>query len=287
MANLTFSQLETLWQQAGGSPKLAPTMAAVALAESGGDPNSVNNDPSTGDYSVGLWQVNYFGDLYAERSQLFGPPAELTDPAKNAAAAVEIAGPNGQGLDNWTTYSSGAYQQYLNGKAPASPGTAPGQATLTSAQTGSPSIPANPLVRIGLIVGGGILGIIALLGAFGVLAGGGDVAAAAEATALPATAVVDARRRSQRASRAERGLQVREAASARAQATHERRERESGEIAEISQFSKEETKRNREYKAQSKGSIEPTRPRSESTQEKRERLSKGQAEAKRQAEAEI
>jgi Lysozyme like domain len=112
---LTFNQLEQLWIAAGGSKKLAPTMAAVALAESGGNygPNEINNNPSTGDYSVGLWQINYFGSLYPSRTKRYGTPQRLAaDPLANAKAAVDLAR-DGAGLDNWTTYKSGSYLSKL------------------------------------------------------------------------------------------------------------------------------------------------------------------------------
>jgi hypothetical protein len=43
------------------------------------NPTSVNNNPLTGDYSVGCWQVNIIGDLAKER------PSEewLKDPKNN------------------------------------------------------------------------------------------------------------------------------------------------------------------------------------------------------------
>ena len=101
---LTFSQLEQLWIQNGGNRSWAPTMAAVALAESGGNygPSEINNNPSTGDYSVGLWQINYFGDLGPSRTQRYGPPSVLaSDPNANARAAVDLLGANGSGITNW------------------------------------------------------------------------------------------------------------------------------------------------------------------------------------------
>lgn len=115
---LTFAQLETLWQQAGGPPGSAATAAAVALAESGGDPTVLNDNAATGDYSVGLWQINYFGPLRAERTRQFGPPEGLVDPLANARAAVAVSG-GGTNFGPWTTYTSGAYRRYLQAGPPA------------------------------------------------------------------------------------------------------------------------------------------------------------------------
>lgn len=109
---LSFAQLEQLWLQAGGSQASAPVAAAIALAESGGHPSSLNNTPSTGDYSVGLWQINYFGNLYPGRTAAFGPPDALTDPLANARAAVTVSN-GGNNFDPWSTFLSGAYKQYL------------------------------------------------------------------------------------------------------------------------------------------------------------------------------
>jgi hypothetical protein len=114
MTQLSYQALESLWTSAGGSADLAPTMAAIAIAESGGNPNSLNDTPSTGDYSVGLWQINYFGSMLSGRTQQFGSPSALrASPTAQARAAVAIE--NEQGLKAWSTYSSGAYRQYLNG----------------------------------------------------------------------------------------------------------------------------------------------------------------------------
>lgn len=136
--DLSFAQIEQLWEKAGGSPSLAPTMAAIALAESGGNPQALNNNPSTGDYSVGLWQINYYGNLLSSRTQRYGPPSLLqSNPLANAKAAVDLA-QGGNGLGNWTTYTSGAFRQYLGGSSggPAAGGT--GQASGGQAPVGSP-----------------------------------------------------------------------------------------------------------------------------------------------------
>jgi len=126
MADYTYGQLETLWTQAGGSKALAPLMAAIALAESGGNPGALNTTDNNGTQtSVGLWQVSNGTHNY---------PASWATPQGNAAEAV--AKYQSQGLDAWGTYTSGAYQQYYQGSTPASAlpqGGSTQQATLTSA----------------------------------------------------------------------------------------------------------------------------------------------------------
>jgi hypothetical protein len=110
MADYTYGQLETLWTNAGGSKALAPLMAAIALAESSGNPGALNTTDNGGTQtSVGLWQVSNGTHSY---------PAAWTTPAGNAAEAV--AKYQSQGLGAWGTYTSGAYQQYYQGGTPPS-----------------------------------------------------------------------------------------------------------------------------------------------------------------------
>lgn len=129
MTQLSYSQLEQLWIDNGGDPFSAPIAAAIALAESGGHTDSINNNPATGDYSVGLWQINYYGPLMAGRTRMFGPPSQQTDPNANARDAIKISN-NGRNFQPWSTYTSGAYRRYLSGGSGSSVG---------SVSTGSPT----------------------------------------------------------------------------------------------------------------------------------------------------
>lgn len=99
-------------------------MQAIAQAESSLDLSVVNDTPSTGDYSCGAWQINYYGSLYSSRTAQFGTPCQLIKGGlgPQARAALAIQG-GGGGYDNWTTYTSGAYKQFLHGSG--APGTAP------------------------------------------------------------------------------------------------------------------------------------------------------------------
>lgn len=114
----TYGQIEGLWIAGGGDPSMAPLMAAIAFAESGGHPDEITDTPDTGDYSVGLWQINYYDGLLQSRTAAFGPPAQLAlNPLAQAKAAVSIL--HSQGLSAWTTYTRGNYQQfYTTGVAP-------------------------------------------------------------------------------------------------------------------------------------------------------------------------
>lgn len=88
-------------------------MAAIAMAESGGNPYAHNSNAATGDDSYGLWQINYYGSLRASRTARYGPPESLYDPVKNAKVALDLLGSSGSGITNWSTFNSGAYRKYL------------------------------------------------------------------------------------------------------------------------------------------------------------------------------
>ena len=122
MPQYSYAQLEQLWINAGGSKATAPVAAAIAEAESGGDPGALNLTDNNGTQtSVGLWQVSNGTHQY--------PPSWAT-PAGNAAEAV--AKYQAGGWAPWGTYDSGAYRQYLNGATTPDPNVPPATATLTS-----------------------------------------------------------------------------------------------------------------------------------------------------------
>ena len=111
MADLTYGQLEQLWISAGGSKALAPLMAAIALAESSGNPGATNPTDNNGTQtSWGLWQISD-----GTHNQ---PAPDILTPLGNAKAAV--AKYEQQGLSAWGTYDSGAYKQYYRGSVPPS-----------------------------------------------------------------------------------------------------------------------------------------------------------------------
>jgi hypothetical protein len=98
----SFRQLEELWISAGGKRLDAPYAAAIALAESSGNPNAEghNRDGST---DRGLWQINsVHGSL------------STTNVAANAKAAVQVRKESGWGA--WVTYKTGAYKAFLTPK---------------------------------------------------------------------------------------------------------------------------------------------------------------------------
>lgn len=115
MAKLTYSQIEGLWIKAGGLVLLAPTMAAIALAESGGDFSKRNDRDNGGKQSsFGGWQIS---------TGTHTPPSpNWDDPLTNAKLAVGKY--KSQGLKAWGTYTSGAWKAFMKNGVPASdPGT--------------------------------------------------------------------------------------------------------------------------------------------------------------------
>jgi hypothetical protein len=110
------TDLERLWVRAGGRPGQARLMAAIALAESGGDPNAGHSHPYHG-----LWQVG---------------PGGSFDPLTNAREAVGKL--RTQGLGAWETYTNGAYRGFL-GRVPSMRGGGGAAAPSGSDWGGGPS----------------------------------------------------------------------------------------------------------------------------------------------------
>ena len=70
---------------------------AVMLAESGGNPGIVNNNPRTGDYSVGCFQINLYGNLRNTRPS----EAWLKNAANNVSYAYKLYQSSG-----WTPWGA-------------------------------------------------------------------------------------------------------------------------------------------------------------------------------------
>jgi len=237
MTRLTYAQLEGLWINAGGSKATAPMAAAIAEAESGGDPAQTSRNPDGGT-NVGLWQLDTPGGVGAGHSV-----ADLKDPFLNAALAVN-GSKNGTNWASWETFANGAYKAFLSGSTTPDTASVPdgtlaggtatgtGGGTATATGAGTPCLLAWPSVSLAVtsvgggciitksaaraIVGGlllgsaGILGIAALIilasSAFDQTGAGRAVVQAGE-TIAPAARVV---RAVTPAARRERGLQRRE-----------------------------------------------------------------------------
>jgi hypothetical protein len=98
----SFSQLEQLWLNAGGSQTWAVLMAAVGIVESGGRSDALNPSGATG-----IWQIEWplhKGIVPGATSQ-----QALYDPQVNAQAAVALAGNSFTGIyDNWIRFETPA-----------------------------------------------------------------------------------------------------------------------------------------------------------------------------------
>lgn len=138
MTTETYAQLEGLWINAGGPPREAETMAAIAEAESGGRSDAFNASGATG-----LWQI--LGAVNpADQSH-------LKDPQVNAKEAVLKY--KTQGLHAWVTYTTGAYRRFMRGNvSPNTSGAGGGNPNPTPATTTSSSL--NPLNWITDALGG-------------------------------------------------------------------------------------------------------------------------------------
>lgn len=110
----SFDELEQIALDAGFTPEEARIMAAIALAESSGNPSALNDNPGTGDLSYGLWQINMIGNLGPGRLNQFGISSydELYNPTVNARAARSLYVARG-GFEDWSQYNNGAYKKYL------------------------------------------------------------------------------------------------------------------------------------------------------------------------------
>jgi hypothetical protein len=94
--------LADYWIQGGGKQNLAPIMAAIGMAESGGriDATHTNDDGTTDD---GWLQINSSHGYDRQRLR--------SDPVYTARAGVAIE--RSQGLGAWTTYRTGAFRAFM------------------------------------------------------------------------------------------------------------------------------------------------------------------------------
>lgn len=89
-----------------------PVAHAVMMAESSGNADNLNDNPNTGDYSVGCFQVNIYKELALNRPS----EAELKDPEVNVKWSYDhwktLGGTFGT-TAGWGAYNSGAYLKHL------------------------------------------------------------------------------------------------------------------------------------------------------------------------------
>lgn len=98
-------------KNAGFSGTDLVTAVAVALAESGGNPDAYNPEVAAGAPenmgSYGLWQI--YLNVHPEFQGL-----NLFDPQTNANAAYQVYRAAGNSFRPWSTFNSNAYQAHLD-----------------------------------------------------------------------------------------------------------------------------------------------------------------------------
>jgi hypothetical protein len=110
------SSLMSVIRQAGFSGSAADVMYGIVEAESGGNRFAHNTNSSTGDNSYGLAQINMIGSMGPARRAQFHLASNnaLFDPLTNLRVAYSLSS-HGRNFSPWTTFTSGAYRQYLGG----------------------------------------------------------------------------------------------------------------------------------------------------------------------------
>lgn len=118
----SYSQLEEIWIQGGGSRGMAPLMAAIAMVESSGNDHAYNPSGATG-----LWQIEW----PLHKGLVPGATSQQAyyNPLINAQAAVKLSqnnpstSPGSPVYSNWLEWEpAGAYKRFLQSHvAPSGP----------------------------------------------------------------------------------------------------------------------------------------------------------------------
>jgi len=106
---LSSEQVAQVLYRAGFRGQALIEMTAIAKRESGNNTNAFNGNRNTGDYSFGLWQINFLGGLGASRLKQFGMsrPEDMYDAQRAANAAFILSG-GGSNLSPWGGYKGQA-----------------------------------------------------------------------------------------------------------------------------------------------------------------------------------
>jgi hypothetical protein len=96
-------ELKAILYEAGFRGKNLKEAWAVAMKESTGRPRSHNDNPDTGDYSHGLFQINMIGSLGPERLKQYKLDSnkDLFNPLTNAKIAFQMS----DGGKNWSGWN--------------------------------------------------------------------------------------------------------------------------------------------------------------------------------------
>jgi Lysozyme like domain len=161
--NLNIPQLVMLAGNAGFSGTDLVTAVAVALAESGGNPQAYNPERQAGAAqgfgSFGLWQIYLQAHPEFSGSNLF-------DPQTNASAAFSVYRGAGGTFAPWSTFKSGAYLAHADAVSQAIGPAAPSPAVAVAddgAAVDSGAVDESGIDNSGP-TNGGIVGIVAIGG---------------------------------------------------------------------------------------------------------------------------
>jgi len=125
--SLTSSAITQLAAAAGFTGSDINAAAAIAMAESSGNPNALGDNGN----SVGLWQINL-----PAHPEFAG--WNLLDPQTNAVAAFQVYQAAGNSFAPWSTYNTGKFLAFLPSSAPVTIDASTGQ---IFPQTATLSIP--------------------------------------------------------------------------------------------------------------------------------------------------
>lgn len=147
--SLSTEQIARAYAAAGFTGEQLVTMVAIALGESGGNPQARNLNGS--EDSRGLSQINTYAHPQYD-------PDRLYDPNYNAQAAFEVSG-GGQNFGPWTVYSKGIYQKFMDQAraAVAAIGGGGGPTAVAATPAAAPT-PETDLSNVLDTPGGGLIG---------------------------------------------------------------------------------------------------------------------------------
>jgi lysozyme-like protein len=107
MIKYSVEQMESLAVTEGFAAENARVMAAIAEAESSGNPHATNRNRN-GSVDYGLTQINTIHDVHFGE----GWARQALNPHK-AFAHAHVIWKQAGGFHPWTTYNNGAYKLYL------------------------------------------------------------------------------------------------------------------------------------------------------------------------------
>lgn len=160
VGNLNINQVFNLLLRNGATQREAATLAGISVWEAGGgNPNSINplainNNASTMDYSVGLFQYNFRAGNFNSSNPMastrggYTPGDLLGNLDVQAQSALALLRGSASGFGNWTTYNAhfasiqGFVNQLLNGRETSDitvPSDTGVQSTTTTTDTTSPT----------------------------------------------------------------------------------------------------------------------------------------------------